>query len=105
MRKSVVKASEFLDSLNDLVQSVAPDGSFIYVNRVWRETLGYDERDVALLNLFDIIHPDSKAHCRDAFERLLRGEKSNHLEVEFLTHDGNTIAVEGNSSCRIENGK
>ena len=34
---------KLLDAITDLVQSVRMDGSFAYVNRAWRETLGYPE--------------------------------------------------------------
>ena len=32
---------DLFENANDLIQSVTPEGKFIYVNRVWRETLKY----------------------------------------------------------------
>ncbi len=32
---------DFLDTAPDLVQSVDPEGRFLYVNRAWLKTLGY----------------------------------------------------------------
>ena len=45
---------------SDLIQSVGPDGSFNFVNRAWRDTLGYSEAEVAALSLFDVVHPDTR---------------------------------------------
>ena len=53
---------DFCENANDLIQSIAPDGKLLYVNRAWRKTLGYTKSDVETLNIFDIIHADSRAH-------------------------------------------
>jgi len=105
LRESEACYRDLIESTSDLVQSVAPDGSLLYVNRSWREALGYDEEDVRGLNLFDVIHPDSRSHCREIFRRVLAGSHVGHIKAAFSTKDGKTIAVEGSSSCRFEAGR
>ena len=61
VQESETRLRDFMDNANDLVQSVTPDGSFLYVNRAWRESLGYSPEDIPRLRLFDIIHPE----CRE----------------------------------------
>ena len=39
------------------------------------------------------------------FGRVMSGEKVDQIEAMFVTKDGRTIAVEGNSSCRFKDGK
>ena len=34
-RETEGRLQHFLDTANDLIQSVAPDGRFLYVNRAW----------------------------------------------------------------------
>ncbi|MFV2067746.1 MAG: ATP-binding protein, partial [Pirellulales bacterium] len=99
------KFRDLFEHSSDLIQSVTPDGAFLYVNPAWKKALGYDDDEIAELRLFDMIHPDSLPHCRDMFSRLVAGEKLDHVEARFITKDGRTIVVEGNSSCRFENGK
>ncbi len=105
LRESEERLRDFFDNANDLIQSVAPDGRFMYVNRAWRETLGYTEDEIAGLSLFDIIHPDSRAHCMEIFQRVMDGEKVDRIEAAFVTKDGRTILVEGSANCRFQDGK
>lgn len=55
-RETEGRLQHFLDTANDLIQSVAPDGRFLYVKRAWGETLGYTDHDLERLSLFDILH-------------------------------------------------
>lgn len=96
---------DLLDNISDLIQSVAPDGSFIYVNRAWQEALGYRTEELAGLSMFDIIHPDSKAHCLEMFQRVLAGETLRRVEAKFITRPGQIIIVEGANNCRFVEGK
>ena len=105
LRESEERYRDLLENATDLIQSVTPEGSFIYVNRAWRETLGYREDEIPGLSLMDIIHPDSKAHCAETFQRVMAGEDIERVEAMFVAKDGRTITVEGNINCRFKDGK
>ena len=105
LKNSEERYRDLFENANDLIQSAAPDGSLIYVNRAWRETLGYTEEEVCNLTLFDIIHPDSLAHCMEMLKQVMSGEKLDHIEAMFVTKEGRTITVEGSSSCNFKDGK
>ncbi len=105
LKESEERYRDLFENANDLIQSAAPDGSLIYVNRAWREALGYSEEEVFKLSLFDIIHPDSLTHCVEMFERVMSGEKLDHVEAMFVTKEGRTITVEGSTSCSLKDGK
>ncbi|MGB6838230.1 MAG: diguanylate cyclase, partial [Dehalococcoidia bacterium] len=105
LRESEERYRDLFENASDLIQSVAPDGSFVYVNRAWRETLGYSQEEIAGLSLWDIIHPDSKVHCTEMFQRVIAGEKLERIEATFVTKDGRAITVEGSASCRFEDGR
>jgi PAS domain S-box-containing protein len=97
---------DLFENASDLIQSITPDGRFLYVNRAWRETLGYDnEAEIAKLSIFDILHPDCKASCWDSFSRVLSGEKIDRLKVEFITKTGRKIWLEGSVNCKYVKGK
>ncbi len=95
---------ELFDGVNDLIQSVTPDGRFLFVNRAWRELLGYAPDDLAALTIFSIIHPDHHANCLQIMQRVMAGENLGLMEVPFLTKDGRVIIVEGNVSLYSVNG-
>ncbi|UCB43518.1 MAG: PAS domain S-box protein [Dehalococcoidales bacterium] len=103
--KGVEDYFDLLENASDIIQSVSPDGRFLYVNRTWRETFGYTDEELTRLSLFDIIHPDSRAHCMAVFERVISGECIRGIEATLVTKDGKKISVEANVNCRFEDGK
>jgi PAS domain S-box-containing protein len=94
-----------LQNANDLIQSVAPDGRFHYVNKKWLDTLGYDETDLEKLRIFDIIHPESLAYYRALFQRVISGENVGIIDAVLKTRDGKKVYIEGISSCHMADGK
>jgi PAS domain S-box-containing protein len=102
---SEARYRDLFENANDLVQSVDAEGRILYVNRAWRETLGYEAEDLPRLRLFDIIDPESRAHCAETFQRVLRGEKMGRIDAVFRTRDGRRIVVEGTVNVRLEAGR
>ena len=96
---------DLLENVNDMIQAVGPDGSFLYVNRAWKEKLGYGNKEIKNLSIFDIIHPNSKKHCMEIFKRIMSGENIDSIEATFVTKDGKEVIVEGNVNCRFKDGK
>jgi PAS domain S-box-containing protein len=76
----------------------------VFVNRAWRETLGYSEEEVKHLSLVDILHPDSRDRYLEAFKPVLGGEASYEVEAIFVTKDSRAITVEGSVNCQFEHG-
>jgi two-component system, sensor histidine kinase and response regulator len=105
LRNSEERYRDLFENATDLIQSCKPDGTLIYVNRAWREALGYTNDEVNGLLIFDIIHPRYRAEYEQRFRRAMSGHKPEPIESTFVTKDGRTIRVEGSSSCRVENGK
>lgn len=105
IQKQKLLLQDFLDNANDLIQIVNPDAKFIYVNKAWKNTLGYSYKEINNLTLFDIIHPSRIDHCKELFKKVLKGECGDKIETIFITKDKKEIIVEGNVSCHFEEGK
>ncbi|MEE9400115.1 MAG: PAS domain S-box protein, partial [Dehalococcoidales bacterium] len=88
LRESERRFRDLFENANDLIQSVAPDGHFLYVNKAWRKILGYSEKEVSNLTIWDIIHPDSISHCKEVFQRVMSGETVGNVEAVFVAKDG-----------------
>ena len=97
--------SELFDGTKDLIQSVAPDGRLLFVNRAWRETLGYAPEEVAALNIFSVIHPNHHAQCQKFMQQIMACKHTGLIEIPFLTKSGQAIIVEGNVSLYTVDGK
>lgn len=102
LRASEERYRELFENTGELIHSVRPDGSFIYVNPAWRSTLGYSENDIAHLSMFDVIHPDSHARCKTTFAQVISGQEVGTFEVAFVTKSGAIVVVEGNAYCHFE---
>jgi diguanylate cyclase (GGDEF)-like protein/PAS domain S-box-containing protein len=104
LQQSQEKLQDFLDNASDLIQSVDTQGRFTYVNAAWLKTMKYDQEDLEKLTVFDVIHPDWRAHCRSVFEKILGGEQVSHVETVFVAKDGTDVYLAGNLNFRMENG-
>ena len=104
LQQNQEKLQDFLDNATDLIQSVDPRGKFTYVNIAWKKALKYNEEDLKKLTVFDVIHPDSRNHCKSIFDRILQGEQISDVETVFLARDGTPVYLAGNLNFRMENG-
>ncbi len=104
LRESEERYRDLFENSSDLIQSIRADGSFIYVNRAWRETLGYNEEEVTHLTLNDVLHPSTKSHCMEKLKRIIGHDKPGTIETIFLTKDGREVVLEGNMNCKYNNG-
>ncbi|NJO82057.1 MAG: response regulator, partial [Blastochloris sp.] len=105
LREREIQLQDFLDSAGDLIQSVAPDGRLLYVNRAWRQTLGYSEDEIAALSLDDLIQPESREHCAAVMAQAFRGIAVGEVEASFRARDGRRIIVAGSINARLEDGR
>ena len=105
LRESEERFRDLFENANDLIQSVGVSGNFVYVNRKWRETLGYSEEEIEKLHLSDILREDQIQHCMAYFQRVSSGESLNMVEAVFVSKDGREIYVEGDVSARFEDGE
>jgi PAS domain S-box-containing protein len=105
LRDSEKRYRDLFDHANDHVLSVTAEGRFVYVNRACREALSYSEEEIARMSIFDLVHSDSKAHCREVFQRVMSGEKVDKADVVLVSKAGKKITVEGSVTCKYVEGK
>ncbi len=96
---------DLFDNSSDLIQSVAPDGRYLFVNPAWHRVLGYTDAEVATMNLFDVMHPDHRDEFVSTRARMFAGEKLSDIQLTFVAKDGRTVHVEGNSYCQFKDGR
>ncbi len=105
LRRSEERYRDLFENANDLIQAVNPEGRFLYVNRAWRQALGYSEEDLAGITLFDVLCKEGQGNCRELFAEVLQGRDIDRVEAIFITKDKRQIIVEGSVSARSENGR
>ncbi|MDH5297481.1 MAG: PAS domain S-box protein [Desulfobulbaceae bacterium] len=105
LEENVDRYRGLVDSASDLIHSVTPAGAFLYVNRAWRQALGYSEEDIKSLSLMDIVDEGCRDKCRTIFKSLIHGETLDRNETVFVAKDGTRIRVEGRCSTRFKEGR
>jgi len=94
-----------LRNASDLIMSITPDGRFIFVNKKWQETLGYQDYETEGITIYDIIHHNSTDHFKDLFSKILSGENPGMIDLVFRNREGNKIYAEGIFDGRTTGGE
>ena len=105
LRESEERYRDLFDNASDLVCMAAPDGTLLYVNQAWQYGTGFTEDEIGRMRLLDIVHPDSRSHYSQVLERVLAGERLDHVELMFVPKSDPPITVEGNLSCTFKDGQ
>lgn len=105
LRESEERYRDLFENAGDLIQSIDAQGHYEYVNRAWKETLGYTEQELAQLNFMDVIHPDERQHCMALFGKLMSGESVPELQTAFVAKDGRKVLIEGSATPRLLDGR
>ncbi|MEG4395717.1 adenylate/guanylate cyclase domain-containing protein [Microcoleus sp. BROC3] len=111
LRESEEQLRDLFENATDLIQSIGADGHFLYVNRAWRETVGYSEAEIAQMTVFDIIHPNSSQESLDIFYQAITKKTVNEktlypdsIQAIFITKHHEQILLEGSISCKLAEG-
>ena len=99
------KYRELLDATTDLIQSIAPDGRLLYANKAMLTALGYAREELDAISIFDLIAPESRAHCAEAMGRVMKEGESGLIDAVFLTKGGARVLVRGRATCHFEGGR
>ena len=104
LRDNKSRLQDIFDNAHDLIQNISIDNRFIFVNKAWKEKLGYDDYDIEKLTLNDIVHPYYKAKLIYQLRNLYKGEQVNKIETVFLTKSGKPVHLIGSINCTYQNG-
>ena len=92
---------DFIENASEMISCMDSEGNFIYVNRAWKEKMGYDEKEIDKLSFWQILHPDCRVRCTETFKKLLSGEDAGTVEGIFVRKDGSSLFFDGSSKCSL----
>jgi len=96
---------ELFENAGDLIQSVDENGRFLYVNKKWRDVLGYTDEEARRMAFPDIIHQDHLQECFALFAEIKKGKSFDNVRTQFVAKNGRVIDVSGNISVQMKDGK
>jgi PAS domain S-box-containing protein len=94
------RLNDVLDNTGEMIHTIDRNGLFTYVNRAWRDTLGYSASDLTTLYARSIVDPAHQPRVDEVLRRVIRGRTQEQLETVFVTKSGEKILVAGNISAR-----
>ncbi len=103
-QRNQARFQDLFDNANDLIQLLAPDNTFLSVNRAWHQTLGYPEVELPGLSLPDIVHPYHSAKLMHQLRALYKGEEIGQIETVLLTREGRPVHLIGSVSAQWQDG-
>ncbi|MBF9252662.1 PAS domain S-box protein [Pontibacter sp. 172403-2] len=105
LKDNKIRLQDLFDNAHDLIQNISVDNKFIFVNRAWKERLGYSDQDIESLTLDDIVHPYYRAKLIYQLRNLYKGEYVNKIETVFLTKAGKPVHLIGSINCSWQDGQ
>ncbi|MCJ8164665.1 PAS domain S-box protein [Pontibacter sp. E15-1] len=105
LKDNKIRLQDLFDNAHDLIQNISVDNKFIFVNKAWKDRLGYTDQDIETLTLNDIVHPYYKAKFIYQLRNLYKGENVNKIETVFLTKAGKPVHLIGSINCSWQDGQ
>jgi PAS domain S-box-containing protein len=105
LSRSNAQLQDLVNNTSDLISIISISGRFLYVNKSWQETMGYESDEVGNLRLKDVLHPTFAEETIEKFERVKSGEKIPDFETVFKRKDGRRLYLSGSVNCRFEGDK
>lgn len=105
-QESENKYRDLFDNATDLIQIVSPDGTILYVNNTWLNTLGYMPKDIEGKLIFDFIKESEINKYKKYRLKIIEGEKiAESIRTRYIKKNGENITIEGSINCKYKNGK
>ncbi len=88
-RESDLRFRSFVESANDLVYTIDPDGLFTYISPNWLEFVGEPAEKAVGTSFEPYVHPDDLHLCQQFLQRVLStGKKQSSVEYRVRRLDG-----------------
>lgn len=101
LRESEVKYRSLVDSVNDIIYTVSPEGVFTFASSNWFNILGHLQDEVIGKSIADFVHPEDVHLCKSFLQNVLEtGDRQSGVEYRVLHKDGKWRWHRSNGSIR-----
>ena len=103
--ESEEKYKDLFDNAHDLIHIVQPNGSILYVNNAWLQTMRCNEEDIKGRSIYSFVHEEDRDKFFEYRNNILSGtDASNQIILRLVSNDERIITVEGFISAKIKDG-
>jgi PAS domain S-box-containing protein len=104
LRNSEEHYKTLLDTTDEMINTVAPDGKISWANNAWKENLQYTDEEIERLYIKDVLLAEAHNGFEDRLQRLRSGETLRDMKVTMIGKDGRSIDAEGTIVPLFEKG-
>jgi PAS domain S-box-containing protein len=94
-QKTIDQLQDLVDNTSDLIILLSKTGRFLFVNKAWRETMGFSSENMTSLNLRDILHPQFSEVTLNNLEKIQNGEKISDFETVLRNKESKRVYLSG----------
>jgi len=99
LQQSEQRFRAYVESANDVVFALSPEGIFTYVSPKWGEAFGYEIEETVGKPFTLFVHPDDLKGCFDFLQLVLEtGVKQSGVEYRVLCKDGTYLWYKANGA-------
>lgn len=93
---NLLNFEQMLEKTSEIIQVIDGQGNFLYINKAWTETLGYDEDELQRLHFTDIFVSQPKGEQETFIKQVMSGKSYKDVDLMFLSKTRKQIPVKGN---------
>ncbi|GAB2543448.1 ATP-binding protein [Spirosoma aerophilum] len=94
LKQSESRYRELIDSVQDIIYKITPQGFFTFVNPIVEQYLGFTERELLGRHFLELVHPDDRDRLRAFYQDMIREQiPSSYQEFLVCTKDGRNLWI------------
>ncbi|RFS18414.1 PAS domain S-box protein [Emticicia sp. C21] len=101
---AIDQLQDLVDNTSEIIMLISLSGRFLFVNKAFREVLGYTSEELARLSLQDILHPQFAEDMLDTLEQIKTDKQIVDYQTVMRNKESKRVYLSGDISCRFENG-
>jgi two-component system cell cycle sensor histidine kinase/response regulator CckA len=105
LRESEERYRSLVESANDIIALVSPDGTIISLNPAFERTTGLAREEWLGKSFTPLIHPDDLPIAMEVFQHTMNGESVSSLELRLLANSGAFVYIEYVTTPLLKKGK
>ncbi|MBF1999647.1 MAG: PAS domain S-box protein [Synechococcales cyanobacterium M58_A2018_015] len=98
LRESEALFRSIVESADDLIYMISPEGIFSYVSPQWATILGHEPRTIIEQSFVPFVHPEDLPSCFEVLKQVASGEKGRLSEFRAFHQNGSQRWLTANLS-------
>lgn len=104
-QQGIDQLQDLVDNTSEIIMLLSLSGRFLFVNRAFRESMGYSDAELSQLKLKDMLHPQFADDTLETLQRIKEGEQAIDYQTVVRNKEGKRVYLSGDISCRFDHGK